>query len=125
MSEDAVQGRIGTVVEAEQTIKVLSNEVVKLRAIVGKWYIELDALLTQENGQWVIDIVAKTGERGLRKRISQEQALYFAADPDTISNDLVKEILSEVLTEVMVQEYGPVVAKAIRNVATITSKSSL
>jgi hypothetical protein len=120
MNEPAEKGRISQIVEAEQTIKVLGDELLKYKAFASKWMINFDVKVEPK----AITITAKTGERGLIRTIDESTISYYVDDADTIANNIAMEILSNVLGEVVKNELAPQLARAIRNASRL-NKSSL
>lgn len=125
MNENAERGRMSEIVEAEQTIKVLSSELIKFRDIAAKWQIEFNVRLENDpSGHRMIQIQAKTGDRGTVKTLSAFDIEYFKDDQTNIANDLALKILVEILGEVAREELVPQLTKAMSTVIQL-QKSSL
>lgn len=124
MNENATKGRMSEIVEAEQTIKVLSSELIKFREIAAKWQINFNVELVNSVGGYAVQIQAKTGDRGVVKTITAHDVVYFADDSATIANDLAINLLVQILGDVVKEELVPQLTKAFANVRSL-SKSAL
>ena len=119
------ENRASQIVEAEQTINTLSTELLKNKADVKAWKIEVDVeMVMNDGGVPDIHITAKTGQRGMSNVISHDSALYFSNDISTVVDNLTRTILIDELGPQLRGELSTKLTKAFHNAKQVT-KSSL
>lgn len=125
MNENAIRGNPAEMVEAEQTIKVLSGELLKHKQNADKWMINYSVSLEQVDGKYVVEIAAATGAgRGHRITLSNEDVLKYAADPGTIARHISDVIVGRILVDVARDTVAPQISRAIENAAKLSSGAS-
>lgn len=126
MSDSVNQSSSSAIVEAEQTINVLSTELVKFREIAKKWHIDfnVEVRLDGQSNLYSVVITGKTGERGATQVISGLDAKYYAQDAATIAKSVGEILLQQILGDMVDEQLTPQIVRAITNINSL-NKSSL
>lgn len=117
-----MDNRPSQMLEAEQTIRVLNSKLEQFVADASVWKINVEA--TVDLPSLTISVVARSGERGVRKTMTIDHVKYNLEDATNFANGLAVEMLVEVLGPTIKAELTPKLVKAMKNLVQISGKDS-
>lgn len=114
--------RASSEMELQSIIKNMQALLTDAKTELAKWQISMDVSIQQPQTQIQI-AVRKPNGQGFNKVISKEQALYYAEDPNTLTDEIVAEIFEQMFKEQIKNELVGPIAKAVANVKYIAARS--
>ena len=126
MSDSVNQNSSSAIVEAEQTISVLTGELLKFRELAHQWHIDFNVEVRYDApaNMYSVVITGKTGQRGATQVISGLDAKYYAQDAATIAKSVGGHLLQQILGDLVDEQLTPQIVRAITNINNL-NKSSL
>jgi hypothetical protein len=116
---------VSDLVAAREKIQNLIERLDAAKADVDKWKMTFDVTVQPANNALNLLVTARVGDRGFSFAVGHQEILNFNGDFQSLSNIVAEKALQFLLKEQVEQELAPEFVQACRNIAQLTSRSSL